>query len=119
MKGKGNPLGLWYKTLTSDAKEVAEKVIAVERINGPVLIIGGDADIGDSVGHSKIAIDRLKQVNFQHEYNQLIYPNAGHSISFPYTFQSFTEGTKQANNFASLDSWDKTIAFFKRSFEQR
>jgi len=119
MKGKGNPLGLWYKTLASDAKEVAAKAIPVERINGPVLIIGGDADSADSVGLSNMAMDRLKHVNFKHEYDQLIYPNAGHSIGFPYTFQSFTEGTKQANNFASLDSWDKTIAFFKRSFEQR
>ena len=118
MKGKGNPLGLWYKTLASDPKEVAAKAIPVERINGPVLIIGGDADSADSVGLSNMAMDRLKNANFRYEYDQLIYPNTGHSISFPYTFQSFTEGTKQATNSASLDSWDKTIAFFKRSFEQ-
>jgi dienelactone hydrolase len=115
--GKGNPLGLWYKTLASDPKEVAAKAIPVERINGPVLIIGGDADSADSVGLSKMAMERLNKANFKHEYDQLIYPNAGHSISFPYTFQSFTEGTKHATNFASLDSWEKTIAFFQRSFE--
>ncbi len=117
MNGKGNPLGLWYKTLASDLKEVEDKAIPVEHINGPVLIIGGDADSADTVGLSKMAMNRLNLMNFQHEYDQLIYPNAGHSISFPYTFQSFPEGTKQATNFASLDSWEKTIAFFHRSFE--
>ncbi len=115
--GKGNPLGLWYKTLASDPKEVEDKAIPVERINGPVLIIGGDADSADPVGLSKMAMNRLKQANFHYEYYQLIYPNAGHSISFPYTFQSFNEGTKQGTNFASIDSWEKTIALFNRSFE--
>ena len=115
--GKGNPLGLWYKTLASDPKEVAAKAIPVERINGPVLIIGGEADSADSVGLSKVAIERLEQGNFKYEYGHLIYPNAGHSIGFPYTFQSFTEGTKQATNFASVESWEKTIAFSHQSFE--
>lgn len=115
---KGNPLGMWYAALASNPTEVKNAIIPVEKINGSILLIGGDADEVDTVGLSKLAVDRIKEKHSNNVCEQLIYANAGHAISIPNIVQSFVQGTKHDTNFASKDSWEKTIAFFHNSYKK-
>lgn len=114
----GNPLGKWYLALASDPLEVKRATIPVEKINGSILLIGGEADHVDTVGLSKLAVERLKEMKSSIHCEQLIYANAGHAISIPNIVQSFVQGTKHDTNSASEDSWKKTIEFYRNSYSQ-
>jgi dienelactone hydrolase len=64
----------------------AAATIPVERINGPVLMIGGaDDQLWASCTLSQVAIDRLTAMGHVSRYGDRLecYPNAGHNIDQP------------------------------------
>ena len=118
----GNPLRIWYDYLTSDPQITEQATIPVEKINGSVLLISGADDAcWDSVQLNEKAIERLRQSNFENEYNHLVYKGAGHEVGIPFipvSASHFTGGNKYDTAQASIDSWQKTIDFFWRSVSQ-
>lgn len=59
-----------------------ESIIRVEKINGPILLLSGKDDkIWPSAAMSDMIEERLRVHNFQHEFDNVQYENAGHLIS--------------------------------------
>ena len=115
-KRVGNPFLKWYDAITSDKDIVEKATIPVEKINGPILLISGEEDTIIKLSLSQKAIERLKNYESKYPYEHLIYPGAGHSIGIPYLrANTYNQGTKKDNATASVDSWSKTIEFFKNS----
>ncbi|MFB7142180.1 acyl-CoA thioesterase/bile acid-CoA:amino acid N-acyltransferase family protein [Gottfriedia sp. NPDC056225] len=115
---EGNPFGKWYAAITSDEEIVEKATIPVEKINGPILLISGEEDGGDTVRLSQKAIERLNTYNFAFSYNHLIYAGAGHSIGIPYLRANpYNQGNKYDTAKASKDSWNKTVEFFSENLK--
>jgi dienelactone hydrolase len=112
---KGEPLG--------------DPAIPVERIRGPILFISGQDDrLIPSDAMVKEMTERLKAHAFPYRYIHLSYPDAGHSISFPYepttirrpihpySKRPYTAGgTAEGEAAANADSWPKLIAFLRQA----
>jgi dienelactone hydrolase len=95
--------------------------IPVERINGPVLLISGEQDLGYGAAFHHLAAKRLAANN--HPYKHIVYPGAGHLIAAPPyapTTRSTSPGpgvtfdhggAPAANAHARADAWQQTIRF--------
>lgn len=97
---------------TPDQLERAE--IPVERTNGPVLLISGDADqVWPSTQLSQIAMDRLQRSERHYLDGFLHYPDAGHGIQPPYLPATpgtyYNGGDPRGNAFANEDSWQRVL----------
>jgi dienelactone hydrolase len=65
--------------------ELAQAEIPVERTNGPILILCGEADdMWPAVELTDVVLRRTAQAGFPHAVRRLAFPDAGHSISLPY-----------------------------------
>lgn len=104
--------------------------IAVEDIQGPILLIsGGDDQLWPSDVLSEKVISRLKEHNHSYRYEHIQYPDAGHSFSVPgySTAQSVITpfgsgnlllgGTPKDNAQAQFDAWYRMIGFFNDSLK--
>jgi dienelactone hydrolase len=61
-----------------------DAVIAVERIDGPVMLVCGESDaLWPSCPMSQAVAARLKAKGFKHQVRLLAYPNAGHAAFGP------------------------------------
>jgi dienelactone hydrolase len=114
---------LYLKSL-DNAEAVKTASIAVERINGPVLLISGkDDQLWPSTVMGDAVMARLKEKNHRFEYEHLAYDKAGHSIGTPYnpTTRSTSGGTlalggsAEANARAQADSWPKVLRFLEEN----
>lgn len=118
-----NQLRMWYDYLTSDPQITEQATIPLEKINGSILMISGTDDTCfDSVRLNERATERLRQFDFENEYNHFVYEGAGHEVGIPFipvSASPFTGGNKYDTAQASRDSWEKTIDFFWRSVSQR
>ena len=119
-------LPLYLKGL-SNKEAVTLAAIAVENIQGPVLLISAQDDkLWPSTLMSEMVMQRLAQ--YQHPYaNQhLSYAGAGHLIGVPYMPATVTRsafqnsglilaygGSPRTNAFADRDSWTKVLAFLE------
>jgi len=109
-----------YERPLDDESAVAAASIAVEKINGPVLLISGtDDQVWPSTRLSDMAIARLKANNHAFAYEHLRYEGAGHTWGIPYVPLAqvgnlLTGGSREANAAASVDSWPKTLAFLDK-----
>lgn len=113
-------------------EDADQATIAVERIDGPVLLIsGGDDRQWPSTQLSKIAIARLEQHDHPYTFEHLAYEGAWHFIGIPYLparGEAYTHpvsgvryaigGTPEANARASIDSWARALAFLQDAFNQ-
>jgi dienelactone hydrolase len=102
--------------------------IAVEKINGPILMFSGSDDqMWPSLVMADIAAQRLLRTNFPHHFEHVTYAGAGHFIRFPYA-PVITEihhpivhvrmalgGDAVANAAADRDSWTRLLAFLASS----
>jgi dienelactone hydrolase len=88
--------------------------IPVEQINGPVVLIAGDADqLWHASFLSRIAWDRLQEHDHAWPNQLLTYPGAGHGITPPYATMSFRRddplhpfgGSPLADQVASVNAW--------------
>jgi len=108
-----------------DSQAYPEASIAVERINGPVLVISGTDDKAwpSSMMADKV-MARLKAHNFRFRYEHLRYPDAGHGLfaahnpsdtlfagKFAKESPGAMGGTREGVVAAQADSWPKTLAF--------
>ncbi|MWV39959.1 acyl-CoA thioesterase/bile acid-CoA:amino acid N-acyltransferase family protein [Natrialba sp. INN-245] len=65
--------------------EREEAAIAVEENDGPVLLVSGGEDLlWESTELTSVAEDRLEERDFAHEYDHLVFDDAGHAIRYPY-----------------------------------
>lgn len=114
-----NGLRKWYDTLSIDQEQAEKALVPVERIQGSILFICGDADANfDVVTYNQMAYERLRQYEHPYENKLLIYPGAGHELGIPnirISCNEFTGGDRNLTATASRKSWQETIDFFKRS----
>lgn len=103
-------------------KGMAEAEIAVEKTNGPVLLIAaGDDALWPSEELSRLAYERLGRHEHPHDYRLAVYPEAGHLLGAPYapTGDGVARfgGTARANAEANEDSWDKATRLLDRTLK--
>lgn len=107
-----------------DEAAVAAASIAVEKINGPVLLVSYTDDrIWPSTRLSEMAMKRLAAHDHGFPYQHLRYEGAGHPTGLPYSAPIMLRvgpaplgGSLKANGFAAADSWVKMLAFLKEHF---
>jgi dienelactone hydrolase len=97
-----------------DESRVEAATIAVERIDGPVLLISGQRDLlWPSFALSQIAMDRLVARGHQYRHEHLAYRDAGHFIQAPYLpipqRLGFFGGTAAGTAEANADSWLRVL----------
>jgi dienelactone hydrolase len=111
-----------------------ETAIAVERINGPVLLISGTDDhVWPSTRLSDLALRRLRDHRHPHAFEHLAYEGAGHVIGpiVPGLTFSITHsvhpllgidfsfgGTPDLNTQASYDSWARIVRMLETRFDE-
>jgi dienelactone hydrolase len=117
----------WFLESMKESQHLEAAAIAVENINGPVLMFSGtDDQMWPSLNLADLAVQRLAERNFPHPYEHVSYAGAGHFIRFPYSppisaiFHPVTRmmmalgGTPEANHIANLDSWRRCLSFLKK-----
>lgn len=117
----------WFVESIKNRQHLDAAAIAVENINGPVLMFSGtDDQMWPSLNLADFAVQRLATRNFPHPYEHVSYAGAGHFIRFPYSpplsaiFHPVTKimmalgGTPEANHIANLDSWRRCLSFLKK-----
>lgn len=116
------------RTALGDPQAMARARIPVERIAGPVLLLsGGDDGAWPSDLYSLIVQSSLRASGHPHEVVWENWPDAGHSILFPYTpasriahlhpvngTASTMGGTPIANARANAGAWASAYAFMAR-----
>lgn len=89
--------------------------IAVEKINGPILLLSSKSDATwPSLLHCEKIVERLCKKNFPFEVKHFTYEKSGHMLTMPY--QSISSLTKCDGNLeewrkACENSWKQTIDF--------
>lgn len=127
----GKPIS-WRKTYQYWAEGEKQAEIAVEDIQGPILLIsGGDDQLWPADFLSEKVITRLKEHNHPYNFEHINFPKAGHSFSAPGfpTTQSVMSpfgngklllgGTPKDNSQAQSDAWRRTVAFFNEALTSR
>jgi len=102
--------------------------IAVEKINGPILMFSGSNDqMWPSLMLTDIATQRLLRTKFPHRFDHVTYAGAGHFIRFPYApviseiFHPVVRtmmalgGDPVSNAAADRDSWSRLLGFLAAS----
>jgi dienelactone hydrolase len=121
------PMTSWFEDSIKNQEAVERAAIAVEKINGPVLMFSGtDDQMWPSLKLADLAVQRFIAKDFQHPYEHVSYAGAGHFIRFPYSpviteiFHPITKtmmalgGNAEANHIANLDSWRRMLSFLKK-----
>ncbi len=129
---QGKPLA-WIGGNEHDPEAVNRASIAVERIGGPVLMIGGQQDhVWESSRMVSEAAARLRRSHFPYEVDTLIYPHAGHIAGRPEIVPEWhgqlrhpvsgkpTDfgGSPEGNALSSIDAIPKVLDFLQRSLRQ-
>lgn len=102
----------------------AEAEIPVERINGPILMISGQADgLWPSSEMASRVEQRLRAHNFSHPVENIAYPDAGHA-AFGIPVAADTPGLERAVYMggtvpglvaARADGWPRVLRFLRAS----
>lgn len=122
---KTTPLAMYTRSLES-ARDQHDKHIAVEKINGPLLLLSGGRDkLWPSAHMAEQIMARLKQHEFPHAYQHVCYPDAGHAVVPLFRlrdrlmfrlFAGIFGGDAKSNKTARLDAWNRALAFFDYHF---
>lgn len=111
--------------MTSELRDGSGATIAVENINGPILMVSGNDDgLWPSGPLAEVARRRLEQHDFPHIYEHISYPEAGHIFPAPYRPAMFSQneagfimgGTPSGTAHAQEDGWRRTLAFLDSAF---
>jgi dienelactone hydrolase len=116
----------WFRECLKNQSSVEQAAIAVEKINGPVLMFSGtDDQMWPSLNLADLAVRRLLAHDFSHHFEHISYAGAGHFIRFPYSpvlsdvFHPVARasmalgGTPEANHVAGRESWRRTLSFLE------
>jgi len=113
---------LWYRTL-SQHDELEKASIPIENINGDILLFSGVKDqIWPATYMSEQIISRLHIAKFEHNYEHIALPFAGHGIAEPpghptTSFSSRLGGTAYGNAKARQVVWESLKDFFNGSLK--
>lgn len=116
-----------YKRSLSKLDAHQDAIIPVERINGPVMLVCGGADVlWPSCPMSDAIVNRLKSKGFRHPVEELSYPNAGHGAFGPpipagnpaLAMLVSLGGDGKGNQAARADSWAKAMSFLDRALKR-
>jgi uncharacterized protein len=118
---------VFYERTLKNETAVAAAEIAVEKIDGPLLLISGtDDQMWPSTRLSEMVIERLKAHDHPFPYEHLRYEGAGHMITLPnaepptsWANRYEVGGTREANEFANADSWTKVLGFLRKHLKRR
>lgn len=123
--GRPGALRPLYERGLEDLEATADATIAVERIQGPVLLLSGSDDqVWPSTTLSEAVIRRLKEHNHPYPDEHLAYQGAGHLFGVPGAVRTAGRsqsgranlgGKMEANEAALVDSWPKVLGFLRRS----
>jgi pimeloyl-ACP methyl ester carboxylesterase len=95
---------------------VAKAAIRVEQIHGPILLASGDDDTIWPAGEMADAIcSRLKKNEFKYQYENLKYPDAGHSLDERWMIG----GTPEGNRKARVEFSAKAVSFLLAIEQQK
>ncbi len=124
---QGEPIPYVDESTTVDDPASVERVtIPVETINGPVMLIAGEADeLWPSAGLSQFAWDRLRTAYRAWPDEFLTYPGAGHLIQPPYQPMNFARsfnglpfgGNARDDTYAGANSWQAILNMLAWRFE--
>ena len=122
LTGKFPSLREIFERSLEDEAAVAAGSIAVEKIEGPVLLVSGtDDQVWPSTRFSEMVVERLKAHEHPFPYEHLRYEGAGHPTGLPYSGPVNTRGgpmplggSLERNGFLNADSWPKVLDFLKR-----
>lgn len=128
LNGEDYPFVPWeaeYESFGTDLYERYE--IPVEKTNGPLLFICGDADaLWETTMLSQVAMDRLNRHEHAWPSQLLSYPGAGHLIPPAYTpidnsgaLSDRMGGDLYGTKIASVNSWRATLHHFATSLRYR
>ncbi|MDE5416343.1 acyl-CoA thioester hydrolase/BAAT C-terminal domain-containing protein [Alkalihalobacterium chitinilyticum] len=126
-------LSIWDRTL-ENKEGLQEARIPTEAIKVPVMFIsGGDDQLWPSKRYVNIMEEELKKSNNRSGRNRyLYYEDAGHFLSFPYSYVNLPAnvfmnvgsgmtmtfgGTKAANAAAAKDTWAQILEFLKENMD--
>jgi dienelactone hydrolase len=117
------------------SKAVASAEIAVERINGPLLMFSGkDDQLWPSDVFCARVVQRLEAHQFKHPVEHYSYDNAGHQIARPFVPTSDVRqlrihpvskrpnmfgGTPEGQNHANEQAWEKLLVFLGKYLQGR
>jgi pimeloyl-ACP methyl ester carboxylesterase len=118
---------VFYERALGYEEAVAAAEIAVEKIDGPLLLISGtDDQMWPSTRLSEMAIERLTAHDHPFPYEHLSYEGAGHMITLPnsesppsWSSRYEVGGTRKANDFANADSWTKVLGFLGKHLKHK
>ncbi|WP_295479079.1 acyl-CoA thioesterase/bile acid-CoA:amino acid N-acyltransferase family protein [uncultured Pseudomonas sp.] len=104
-----------------DPEAVARARIAVEKIQGPVLLLSaGDDAAWPSDLFSRMVSERLAQFEHPWPVQHLDFPQAGHSILLPFIPSTYSQdGTPAANAEANQGSWQGVRQFLQDAVAAR
>ena len=113
----------FYERALANRTAVNAATIAVEKINGPVMLISGTEDeLWPSTRFAEMTIKRLKAHDHPFPHEHLVYEGAGHLITLPgyepeegWARRVKLGGSFEANEHANTDSWHKVLGFLKES----
>ncbi len=130
MKRPISYLSIWDDTLKNQ-EESEKSRIPVENIRIPVMFIAGEDDqLWPSSHYVKLMEKKLKSTETTQRNHYLYYKNAGHFLSFPYSFTNLPAnvfmniggkmimtfgGTKQGNAIAAKNSWRQILTFLEKN----
>ena len=105
-----------YRSSLSSPK-ASECSIAVEKINGPILLMsGGNDEVWISKTFCENIIERLEACEFKNNKEHYCYKNSGHFITLPYQGLRNEKYNVEAMANANKDSWNRTINFLNKNF---
>jgi dienelactone hydrolase len=108
-------------------EELADAEIPVERTNGPILIVCGEADdMWPAIELTDVVLRRVAEARFPHPVRRLAYPDAGHLITLPYLPVRTSAihplggnfaygGTRAGTAAARAAAWREMLAFLTTS----
>lgn len=85
-------LSYWNAGL-DDSTQAAQAAIPVERIAGPILLLTpADDKVWPSLRMSQMIVDRLEAYGFPNPYDNIVYQDAGHTITAQHSKAAVTSG---------------------------
>lgn len=121
--GSAIALRPYYDAFLADQAMIRAAEIPVEQVNGPILMVSGEADaMWPATDMAQIAEHRAAERGFPCQLTHLSYPGAGHlcggvpatpvatKVRHPLTGQVYSlGGTAAANARARADSWPRVL----------
>ena len=129
---QGRPLPYLLPRLRRDPALAGEAAIAVEKTQGPILMISGEDDhVWHSWEMADDVVSRLKHAHFAYSFQNLKYAHAGHAAGRPEIVPAWHRdvrnptsgreedlgGSPQGDAESSIDSMPKVIEFLKRALQ--